>query len=69
MLAAIRSSRIFRVVDSAMAACLAFSFGAVRMSAFFTYCWASVDPPWTDSLLASLTMARRVPRGSMAPCR
>jgi len=67
--AAIRSSRILRpmvsLVAPANAAC---GLGEERYSTFFTYCWASVDPPWTGLCDRLLMTARIVPLKSIAPC-
>ena len=63
-----RSSLIFRLTVSVLACSAIWVFGAVRISAFFTYCWVSVEPPCTDLCSRSLTRARNVPLMSMAPC-
>jgi hypothetical protein len=53
------------LVAPSNAAC---GLGEERYRTFFTYCWASVDPPWTVLFWRLLMTARSVPLKSIAPC-
>src|SRR5674476_1409053 len=56
---------IAAAITSSSSPCCAF-----WISAFFTYCWVSVEPPWVPPprWVALFTSARRSPVGSIPPC-
>ena len=66
-LAAIRSSRTFLATVSAAQSAAWVVLVAIRMHAFLTYCWASVEPPCTWLPDSVLIRARTVPCRSKAP--
>jgi len=63
-----RSLRIRLVSRAAWTPATSPAADAASISTFLTYCWVSVEPPWTSVVVAFFTAARTRPCGSMPPC-